>query len=212
MTEHSHKPVIGLTGGIGAGKSTVAHLLGELGCLVVHSDDLAREALLDPEIKATIQKWWGEDVIGEDGDINRHAVAGIVFADDADRHRLEGLTHPWIEARRRAIFAAAGPKVKAFVMDAPLLVEAGLARGCDAVVFIDAHAEVRRQRTRRAHGWDAREMASREAAQFSLDRKRQSADHSVSNNGDLDSLREQVQAVFKRIILRHQMSRSQDRR
>lgn len=204
--------MIGLTGGIGAGKSTVARLLGDLGCLVVDSDALAREALLDPAIKATIQKWWGEDVIGKDGDINRRAIAEIVFADEAERRRLEGLTHPWIEARRRAIFAEAGPEVRAFVIDAPLLLEAGLARGCDAVVFVDAQAEVRRQRTHRARGWDASEIARRETAQFPLDRKRQSADHSVSNNGGLDSLREQVQAVFKRIILRHQMSRSQDRR
>src|SRR5687768_13103209 len=92
----SQPPVIGLAGGIGSGKSAVAKMLGEMGCLVSDSDAAARDAMRDPKIKATIVQWWGGRVLDERGEIDRSALAKIVFNDPAERRRLESITHPWI--------------------------------------------------------------------------------------------------------------------
>jgi dephospho-CoA kinase len=192
-------PIIGLTGGIGAGKSTVASILRELGCVVVDSDALARQALCDPHIKGTIIEWWGKGMLDAEGEINRKAVADIVFADAAQRRRLEQLTHPWIEARRKAIFDNAPPSTPALVIDAPLLVEAGLDAQCDAVVFVDAPPEVRQQRIEATRGWNAAELAKREDSQLPLDAKRRRADHVVTNQGDLTDLAAQVGRVLRQV-------------
>ena len=122
----SSKPIIGITGGIGAGKSTVARILSELGCFVVDSDDLARQALLDPIVVETLVQWWGREILDPRDQIDRRAVAKIIFTRPAERKRLESLVHPWIEKRRLAMFAAAPDAAPALVIDAPLLVEARL--------------------------------------------------------------------------------------
>ena len=148
----SRPPVIGITGGIGAGKSEVARILADLGCLVVNSDDLARQALLDPAIKSRLRAEWGETIFDAGGDVDRSALARIVFADPGQRRALESIIHPWVEAHRRAIFDAADPATPAFVIDAPLLLEAGIDRECDHVVHIDADREKRLERVRE-RGW-----------------------------------------------------------
>ena len=193
-------PIIGLAGGIGSGKSTVASILRDLGCIVCDSDALARQALLDSHIKSTIAQWWGPKVVDLAGQINRAAVAHIVFADAAQRQRLERLTHPWIEARRKEQFAAASPDVPALVIDAPLLFEAGLDRQCDAVIFVDAPPETRLQRVQASRGWNAAELAKRESSQLPLDAKRDRADHVLVNNGDLRALAAEVGRVLDQII------------
>jgi dephospho-CoA kinase len=193
-------PLIGLTGGIGAGKTEVARILAELGCCVVNSDELAREALRDPRIKREIRAWWGSEVFDESGEIDRGAVAHRVFSDPGERKRLEGLTHPWIEAKRRAVFSAAPADTPAFVIDAPLLVEAGLDAECDAVIYVDAPRQVRLKRVMDSRGWSEEELARREAAQYPLDRKRKAAHHCVSNDGDRDALRGRVRRVLNEII------------
>ncbi|MHC5004807.1 MAG: dephospho-CoA kinase, partial [Planctomycetota bacterium] len=173
------RPVIGLSGGIGAGKSTVADLLAGFGCVVTRSDDDGRAALRDPEIRATIVGWWGREVLGPDGEIDRGAVARIVFADPAQRVRLEALTHPWIEARRVEQWRRAPAGAPAFVIDAPLLFEAGLDGQCDAVIFVDADPAVRLRRVREGRGWDEAELTAREDSQMPLDAKRAKADYVV---------------------------------
>lgn len=203
MSEAHRVPVIGLCGGVGAGKTEVARLLAELGCVVVNSDELARQALRDPAIVAALKQWWGDGILDSTGMVDRSRVAAIVFNDPAERRRLEGLTHPWIERRRRAIFAAAPPGTKALVIDAPLLLEVGLDRECDAVIFVEADQAARLARVRQSRGWDERELNRREAAQLPLDEKRRRADDIIVNTGDLNSLREQVRRVFEQILLRH---------
>lgn len=203
MSEARRVPVIGLCGGVGAGKTEVARLLAELGCVVVNSDELAREALRDPTVIAALRQWWGDGILDPAGAVDRSRVAAIVFNDPSERRRLEGLTHPWIERRRRAIFAAAPPGTKALVIDAPLLLEAGLDRECDAVIYIDADRAARLARVRQSRGWDESELLRRENAQLPLDEKRRRADDIIVNTGDLNSLREQVRRVFEQILLRH---------
>ena len=199
----STKPIIGLTGGIGAGKSAVARELGELGCLVVNSDDLAREALRDPAVHKTLVQWWGEGILAPDRRIDRRAVARIVFSSPAERERLESLVHPWIEKRRRAMFRTAPHEAPALVIDAPLLIEAGVDQQCDAVIFVEADRSRRLARLAEKRGWSEPEMNQREESQLPLDAKRIRADYVIDNNGDLRSLTGQVRRTLREIVQSH---------
>jgi len=198
VNRHSqpHPPTLGLTGGIGAGKSTVARILAEEGCLVCDSDALAREALNHPSIRAEILSWWGDRVRAPDGAIDRAKLGEVVFSSLGDRKRLEALVHPWIERHREQLFASPPPGTRALVIDAPLLLEAGLGAVCHRVIFVDSPLELRLERVRANRGWSAEELARREAAQWPLDQKRACAHHVVSNEGDPASLRAQVRAVL----------------
>lgn len=201
-TQGSTPPIIGLTGAIGSGKSAVASILREQGCVVADSDALAKQALLQPEIRDALVRWWGPGVLNPaTGEIQRSAIASIVFADPEQRRRLEALTHPWIEARRKEQFAAAPPfpQTPALVIDAPLLIEAGIHTNCDAVVFVDADPATRLERLKSTRNWDAAEVARRESAQLPLDEKRRLADHVVVNNGTWNELQDQVMSVLRSI-------------
>lgn len=189
--------MIGLVGGIGSGKSLVGSIMAGFGCLVCHSDELGRAALGDPAIRAELVRWWGHGVLGPNGEIDRSAVARIVFADPAERRRLESLVHPWIESVRRTTFAAAPPGTRALVIDAPLLLEVGLDRECDTVLFIESPRADRLRRVRESRGWDEAELDRREAAQWPLDRKRAAAHHVLVNAGDLPALRSEVQKALE---------------
>lgn len=192
-------PIIGLTGGIGAGKSAVAGILRDLGCLVSDSDEAARAALRETAIREKIVSWWGENILDQDGEIDRAKVAAIVFGDANERRRLEGLTHPWIERHRKKLFESAPPGVRALVIDAPLLMEAGLDGECQAVIFVEADRSTRLERVNRDRGWDEDKLAMREDSQLPLDEKRKRADYVVSNNTARQDLREQVQSILNQI-------------
>jgi dephospho-CoA kinase len=193
-------PTIGLAGGIGAGKSRVAALLAELGCVVSDSDADARAVLADPEVIDTLRSWWGDEVVGVDGGIDRSRLAARVFADPEARARLEALMHPRIHDRRAARFAAASPDTRAFVIDAPLLFEAGLDAECDAIIFVDAPRDVRRARVAANRGWTDAELAGREAAQWPIEEKRSRATIVIDNTKDDDDrLSSQVADALDRI-------------
>lgn len=196
-------PIIGLVGGIGSGKSTVAGILAEQGCLVVDSDQLARQALNQPQIKDKLVSWWGSAILDSDGHIDRSKVASIVFCSLDERKRLESLVHPWIEKQRLSLFESAPPKTLALVIDAPLLIEAGLHTDCDAVLYIDTDRETRLTRLVKSRKWNEKELARREDSQLPLDDKRSIAHHIVENKGDLQSLTEIVRQVLREIINSH---------
>lgn len=166
------------------------------------SDQLARAALQDPANIAALVQWWGKGVLHDDGSVDRGAVAKIVFGDTKQRRRLEALTHPWIEERRRAAWASPPDGTRALVLDAPLLFEAGLADQCDAVIFVAAPLALRVERTA-ARGWSAAELRRREESQMSLDEKRARADHVLQNTGDLDALRAEVHRILSDIVESH---------
>ncbi len=208
---YASKPIIGIVGGIGSGKSFVAKLFGDLGCLVIDSDAQVREAYTDPAVRKTIRRWWGNGMLHADGTINKSAIAGKVFADPAEKQRLEELLHPLVNAAREQQMRAAGdnPQVLAFVWDTPLLLEAGLAKHCDTVVFVDAPRQRRLTRVRARGGWDEAELLRRENSQMALDTKRSLSDHVVTNAADvqdglsaLTDLREQVRRVLFQILNR----------
>lgn len=195
--------MIGIVGGIGAGKSAVARVLGELGCLVMDSDADAREAFEREDVRAALVSWWGEGVLatGGGGAIDRSKVAAVIFADGAQRQRLERLIHPLIHAKRRRRIEAAGsmvPVPRGIVIDAPLLFEAGVDKECDAVVFVDAPLEQRLERVR-GRGWNASELARREVAQMPIEEKRARSSHVVRNAGSMDELRAQVEGVLNEV-------------
>jgi dephospho-CoA kinase len=196
------KPIIGIAGGIGSGKSFVAGLFGELGCLVIDSDRQVRDAYQDAGVKATLRDWWGPEVFKSDGELDRAMVSKKVFADPAERRRLEGLVHPWVAAARDREMArhADDPQVLAFAWDTPLLFEVGLRERCDAVVFVDAPRDLRLRRVLETRGWDAAELLRRENLQMDLDRKRELSDYVVTNTADAGSVREQVRHVLSRIL------------
>jgi dephospho-CoA kinase len=195
------KPIIGIVGGIGSGKSFIARIFGELGCLVIDSDAQVREAFRDPQVRETLVGWWGPEVIQSD-EVDRAFIARKVFVDCAERQRLEQLLHPMVKAAREREMAAAGgdANVVAFVWDTPLLFEAGLAELCDVVVFVDVPRETRLQRVRQSRGWGPEELANRENLQWPLDKKRKISDHSLSNTADAAYAREQVRALLPRIL------------
>ena len=208
---YAGKPIIGLVGGIGSGKSFVAALFAELGCRVIDSDAQVREAYRDPRVLETLRGWWGDEVVNAEGTVNRSAIAARVFADPIEKQRLEGLLHPMVHAARERQMreAAADPQVVAFVWDTPLLLEAGLGDRCDAIVFVDAPWEERLGRVKARSGWDAAELLRRENSQMALDSKRELSDYVISNTAEAGSghsasagLREQVRRVLSQILAR----------
>ncbi len=190
-------PVIGLAGGVGAGKSAAAACLGRLGCVVIDSDARAKALLDSAEVRARLVRWWGDRVIRHDGRIDREVVAEIVFSDADQRRRLEGLIHPLLEnAREATIRQAIDAGAPGVVIDAPLLYEAGLDARCDAVLFVDAPREARLARVSRSRGWDEKELDRRESAQAALEIKRDRAHYVLTNTGSADVLCEQARRVL----------------
>lgn len=199
------KPIIGLTGGIGSGKSTVAAILRDLGAAVIDADRLNHEELNAPEVLGELCSWWGRQAIGTDGRADRAAIRRIVGSDDTQRRRLEQLVHPRIDRRRRELMAGyqADPDVRAVVWDAPLLHEVGLAGQCDCLLFVETDQVARLERVRQ-RGWTAEDLERFERSQWPLDTKKDRADYRITNNSDIADLRRQVEDVFFRILAARQ--------
>lgn len=196
------KPIIGLAGGIGAGKTCVARILEVLGAAVIDSDRLAHEELNDPGVIATLKQWWGDSILLASGDIDRGAVGGIVFGNAVELARLERLLYPRIERRRQELMAfyEGDERVKAIVVDAPKLYEAGVDKVCDIVVYVDADQPARFSRVAASRGWTKEELARREKLQNPLDAKKANADYVVTNSSSIEELRIQVERVFSSVL------------
>ncbi|MCE9588893.1 MAG: dephospho-CoA kinase [Planctomycetes bacterium] len=196
------KPVIGLLGGIGSGKSLVARLFSAQGCAVIDADALAKETLDEPDVKKTLASWWGPGVIGKDGRVDRRAVSKIVFADAAQLARLEALMHPRVIERRARLreLHMADTAVRAIVDDTPLLLEKGLEGDCDVLVFVDAPLEARVARVGATRGWTREELLSREKVQRPLDMKRRRADYVVQNDAAESECETHVRRVLSQIF------------
>lgn len=181
--------VIGVAGGIGSGKSALSRALGQLGCLVIDFDTQAKAALDLPEVRSAIVQWWGDELLGEDGRIDRARLAQEVFNDEAKRARLEALVHPLVIPNRADLMERARDAgARGVVLDAPLLFEAGVDKLCDVIAFVEVPRETRLQRLKATRGWDADELARRESAQWPLDRKRNLSDVIIENTGGEDEL------------------------
>lgn len=202
-------PIIGIVGGIGAGKSSVARAFAELGCVVSDSDASVREIMQMPQVRDELRSWWGDGVIASDGSVDRGEVSRIVFGSEMERRKLEGLVHPLVHQRRREVVERARSEgAPGVIVDAPLLFEAGVDSECDAVVFVDTPREIRLARLKSARGWDEQELDRREKAQLGLEEKRKRSDYVVSNIGLPEELRGRVARVLSAVQkdLRHRQS------
>lgn len=191
---------IGIVGGVASGKSRVAAAFERLGAVVLHADAAGHAILREPEVIAAIRQQWGDTVISPDGQVDRSAVAAIVFCPsrEADRKWLNELTHPRIRARlKEQKIAAERRGVTAIVVDAALLYESGWSELCDHVVFVDTPIEQRR-RNAASRGWDASEIAKREHTQLPLDEKRRRSTDVIQNNGTLEELDRATEELFRK--------------
>jgi dephospho-CoA kinase len=199
------RPIIGIAGGIGSGKSFVADLFGELGCVVLRSDDDVHAAYRSDAVKAQLRHWWGDRAFTSLGDVDRGSVASIVFSDGNERNRLERLLHPLVNAERKRRMQSIADDARrlagvvAWVWDIPLLFEVGLNRECDRVVFVDAPDTVRAARVAN-RGWNPSQLQARENLQWGLDKKRAISDYYLGNADGTPDVRRQVRDVLSRIL------------
>lgn len=191
---------VGLTGGIGAGKSAVAARLAARGAVVVDADAVAREVVATgtPGLAAVVEAF-GAGVLASDGALDRPALGRIVFVDAEARRRLEAITHPLIGRRSAELIAAAEASgARVLVHDVPLLVEGGLAGAYDTVVVVQAPLPLRLQRLR-DRGLPEEEARSRIAHQASDEERRAVATYVVDNAGDLAALDRRVDDLWDTI-------------
>jgi dephospho-CoA kinase len=188
--------VVGLTGGIGSGKSAALERFRELGAVVIDSDDVAREVVAPgTDGFAAVVARFGPSVVRVEGTLDRPMLASIVFSDAAARLDLEAITHPLVRAEvRRRVSAASSDSI--VVNAVPLLVETGIAGEYDRVVVIEAPVEQRVLRLARSRGMSRDEALARMAAQSSDDARRAVAWRVIVNDGSLDDLRSAVDSVW----------------
>jgi dephospho-CoA kinase len=193
--------MVGLTGGIGSGKSEVARRLAELGAIVIDADALAREVVAPgTDGLAEVVAAFGPEVLDSSGAMDRAKVAQIVFGDSDKRRRLEGIIHPRVRERTMRIIAAAPPDA-VVVQDIPLLVESKLANNFDLVIVVLASEEIRLARLVSGRGMTEEEVRARFAAQATDEQRRAVADVEIVNEGTLEELRSTVDAVWEQFIV-----------
>ena len=187
---------VGLTGGVGAGKSTVARALADLGAVVIDADALARDVVAPgtPGLAAVVAEF-GPQILAPDGTLDRSRMGELVFADPARRAALEAIVHPLVR-RRAAELDSAAPPGALVVHDVPLLAETGQAGSFDAVLVVDVPTEVQVARLVRDRGWSADEAAARIAAQATREDRLAVATYVLDNTGTPEDLRRHVAEVF----------------
>ena len=195
--------LVGLTGGIGAGKSTVAKLLAEHGAVLIDADAIVRE-LQQPgtEVFRAIVDRFGPQVVASDGALDRERLADIVFRDDDARSALNAIVHPAVYAVMSERIASMKDDDRVVVLDIPLLAEAGGGGSMDSVVVVEADEEMRVARVVSERGIDAEDVRARMAAQASPEQREALADVIIRNNGSREDLRAQVDALWERLRAR----------
>ncbi|MEV5649974.1 dephospho-CoA kinase [Nocardia sp. NPDC052254] len=192
---------IGLTGGMGAGKSTVARLLVDHGAVLVDSDAIARE-VVEPgtEGLAALAAAFGSGILADDGSLNRPALAAVAFADEESRQTLNSITHPLVGRRTTELIAAA-PADAVVVQDVPLLVENGLGAMMNLVVVVMADEDLRVHRLEQFRGVSRDDALARIKAQADDEQRRSAADVLLDNNSGADDLAPQVHALWERRLV-----------
>ena len=194
--------IVGIVGGIAAGKSTVVEMLAECGADFIDADSEAHRVLEQHEVKAALVEWLGPEVVTPEGSVDRATIAQKVFADPKALERLQHLVHPGV---RRAIER----KVKEYrsqatspmlVLDVPLLLESeSLTELCDKLIFIEANQQIRTARVA-TRNWTAEDLQKRESFQMDIEEKRSRADLTIDASGTLDATRERVRACFNKLV------------
>jgi dephospho-CoA kinase len=199
---------VGLTGGIGSGKSEVSRRLAEHGAVLVDADVAAREVVVpgSPGL-ARIVEAFGESVLRPDGSLNRERLGEIVFGDPALRTKLNEIVHPlvreWMQAAEEAAVRAAAPPGPVVVHDVPLLAESRGRAGFDVVIVVDVPPEVQAERLVRLRGMPAGQARARMAAQASREQRLAVADIVIGNSGSLADLDRRVAEVWAELERRN---------
>jgi dephospho-CoA kinase len=190
---------VGLTGGIGAGKSEVTRRFAALGATIIDADVLAHEvvAIGTPGLAAVIDEFGGE-MLADDGSLDRAKLADVVFGDDSARNRLNAIVHPLVGARAAELIATVNEQDPDAIVvnDVPLIVEAGIADRYDVVVVVDAPVECQLERLISIRGMASDAACARIAAQATREQRRQIADYMIVNDGDIALLDAAVRDVW----------------
>ena len=196
------KQVIGILGGIGSGKSTVAAEFGKLGCGVIDADEIAHKLLEKKDVKEKIIALFGP-VMDSAGKIDRKKLADIAFADVDKLASLTKILHPFVLARTEQLINKYNQEnqVKAIVLDMPLLMEGGWQKRCDRLIFVDCERPLRVQRMKKMGLFDENKFKIRENFQISLDNKVAIAENTINNNSGFSTLVRQVADIFFGIII-----------
>jgi dephospho-CoA kinase len=195
------KPIIGILGGIGSGKSTVAAEFAKLGCKVINADEIAHKLLDTLEVKKQIISLLGKDILDGAGKIHREKIADIVFSDSEKLSSLNNIIHPLVLAQVELLITQYNRQdsVKAIVLDMPLLMEVGWDKRCDKLIFVDCPWHIRADRAKKKGVFDENRLKNRENFQISLDNKANIADNTINNGFSFEVLVKQVADIFSDI-------------
>lgn len=194
--------IVGLTGGLGCGKSEVLKILKEYGIDVISADDVVHELLRSPEIKSKLREIFGNGIFDESGEVNRRILANIVFKNKEKLELLNSLIHPFVREIIRFKISEARKFGEDLVVEIPLLLEAGDPYEVDVVVVVSAPFNLVSERLKRFRGWTEEEIRDRMKSQLPLEEKERRAHYVIYNDGSLAELREKVRILVERLSLR----------
>ena len=189
--------VVGLTGGFGTGKSTVAGMFQELGAWIVDADRIAHESLRkESPVYGEVSKLFPEAIGPED--LDRKKIAAVIFSQPEKKKKLEALVHPYVFERMEQEISEAEESV--VILDVPLLFETGLDQRCDAVCVVDAPEAAVRERLKE-RGFTENEISARKKAQMPLEEKKRKANFVINNSHDLEQTKQDVEKIWKGLHL-----------
>lgn len=195
---------LGLTGGIGAGKSTVSSMLGQLGAVIIDADAISRELMSAGSVLlAQVVEAFGPQILTEAGELNRPALARLIFADEDQRQLLNSIVHPAVRARSQELAEAAmaEPGFSGIIVeDIPLLTETGQASRFDGVILVEADRQLRLDRLVQGRGMSLAEAQARIDAQASDEQRRAIASWVIDNSGSLEETRRQVEDLWGQLL------------
>ncbi|MBU1260360.1 MAG: dephospho-CoA kinase [Planctomycetes bacterium] len=202
MQKENKKPVIGILGGIASGKSTVAKELENRGCAVIDADAIAKQFLQTDDVKQQIRNGFGDSVFDAEGRVDRAKLAEMVFTDRASVEAINAIVHPKVLKRTEELISQYqnDSRVKAIVLDAPLLLEAGWEKRCDKLIFVNCDRLIKLERASKKGVLDENQLKKRENFQISLDKKAKISHYMVDNNNGLSELTKQIGEIFPALI------------
>ncbi len=201
MSTEKKKLVIGILGGIGSGKSTVAQILSDMGCAVIEADKIAHSVLQSEPVKAQIKKTFGPNTLDTAGNIDRKKLAARAFEKPELISMLNSAIHPAVFKETKKLIADyQQTDAKAIVIDMPLLAEVGWEKNCDTLIFIECSEQKRLKRITKKGTIDAEQVKKREKFQISLDKKTKMAQYIINNDADKAQLKIQTERIFSLLI------------
>jgi dephospho-CoA kinase len=202
VSSSGRKPIIGILGGIGSGKSTVASEFAKLGCAVVDADKIAHRLLDEAGVREEIVGLFGREILDPAGKIDRGKLAKIVFADPEKLLLLNKTVHPLVLKETEKLIRRHNgqSRVTAIVLDMPLLLEVGWEKRCDRLVFVECDLRIRAERAKKMGIFDENQLKVRENSQISLDKKVGVADNIIENNSGFSALVRQVANIFSSVL------------